>query len=274
MSDAPDEAAIEKVWSHYWKSVAKLDDWDSLSELIYLTLYRELQQQLDQEVLEAGCGTGRISYRLALAGGRVTCLDITEEALALARLTFGETPGRFIRGSILNLPKDHSYDMVWNAGVLEHFSPEDQGRALAEFIRVLSPRGVVVLLTPYSRSPLYRLGKFVLEKLGRWPYGVEIPEASLADRVPPNAILEREYTVALLPLLFDSYKFLSPLRTPLRWSWQRLLGLLGPAQISHLDKVLSRLLGGYLLVSILRQRPEEGSASTRPGPAQKEEASG
>lgn len=254
MRDVPDEAAIEKVWSHYWESVAKFDDWDSLSELIYLTLHQELHQQLDQEILEAGCGTGRISYRLALAGGRVTCLDITEEALALARVTFGETPGRFIRGSILNLPKEHSYDLVWNAGVLEHFSPEDQSQAIAEFIDVLSPRGVVVLLTPYSRSPLYRLGKFVLEKLGRWPYGVEIPKASLADRVPPNAILEREYTMALLPLLFDAYKFLPLLRTPLRWCWQRLLGLLGPAHTGRIDLALSRLFGGYLLVSVLRPR--------------------
>lgn len=254
MTQAPDEATIEKVWSRYWESVKKVDAWDSLSELIYLTLQRELTNHHGRAIMEAGCGTGRISHRLALAGAEVTCLDITEEALALARVTFGETPGRFVRGSILDLPKSHSYDMVWNAGVLEHFKPEDQSRALAEFISVVSSDGVAVILTPYSRSPLYRIGKFILEKLGRWPYGIEIPEATLADRVPPSAVLEREYTIALLALLFDSYKFLKPLRLPLRWSWSRLLKLVGPAKLGLWDEALSRLLGGYLLVSVLRPK--------------------
>lgn len=254
MTQAPDEATIKKVWSHYWESVKKVDAWDSLSELIYLTLLRELTEHQGRAIMEAGCGTGRISHRLALAGAEVTCLDITEEALALAKVTFGETPGHFIRGSILTLPQSHSYDMVWNAGVLEHFKPEDQSQALAEFISVVSGNGVVVILTPYSKSPLYRIGKFILEKLGRWPYGVEIPEATLADRIPSSAVLEDEYTMALLPLLFDSYKFLKPLRLPLRWSWNRLFKLAGPTKLALWDRELSRLLGGYLLVSVLRPK--------------------
>ncbi len=255
MNEAPNEAAIHQVWSKYWDSIEKVDRWDSLSEIILLTLQNELQGCHARSILEAGCGTGRISQRLALAGADVTCLDITHEALQIAQATFGDVPGHFVQGSILDMPKDRAYDLIWNAGVLEHFKPEDQRRALAEFVSLVSSEGRAIILTPYSGSPLYRIGKFVLEKLGRWPYGVEIPEATLAALTPGNAVMEREYTVALLPLIFDSYKFLTPLRRPLRQAWKLLRQRLGPEKLLACDLSLSRYLGGYLLVSVLRPKP-------------------
>lgn len=254
MSLAPDEAAIHKVWSQYWDSVEKVDSWDSLSEVILLTLQNELRGFEARSILEAGCGTGRISHRLALGGADVTCLDITEEALVLAKASFGDVPGHFVQGSILDMPKDRTYDVIWNAGVLEHFKPEDQRQALSEFVSLVSEGGSAIILTPYSGSFLYRIGKFILEKLGRWPYGVEIPEATLAALTPENAVLEREYTIALLPLLFDSYKFLTPLRRPLRSAWELLRKRLGSERLLACDLWLSKYLGGYLLVSVLRPK--------------------
>ncbi len=252
--EAPDEAAIHQVWSQYWESVEKVDSWDSLSEIILLTLQREFHGIRAHSILEAGCGTGRISHQIALTGAEVTCLDITHEALELAKATFGEAPGHFVQGSILDMPKDRSYDLVWNAGVLEHFKPDDQRKALGEFVSLVPAEGRVIILTPYSGSVLYRLGKFLLEKLGRWPYGVEIPEATLAALTPDNAILENEYTMALLPLLFDAYKFLTPLKIPLRWAWSQLHQNIGREKLLRWDLWLSKYLGGYLLVSVFRPK--------------------
>jgi 2-polyprenyl-3-methyl-5-hydroxy-6-metoxy-1,4-benzoquinol methylase len=253
MTLAPDEDEIRRVWSSYWGSLDEVAAWDSLSETILLTIERESRLLGGSRVMEAGCGTGRISHRLALAGFEVTCLDITPEALDLAEGVFGATSGRFVRASILDVPRDQNYDLVWNAGVLEHFTPEDQRKALGEFVSVLSPGGRVVILTPYSRSLLYRIGKVVAEALGRWPYGVEIPKRSLSDILPSGGVLEREYTVCFLPLIFDAYKFIAPLRRPLRWLWHKLLRRFGAQRLAQWDLALSRLLGGYLLVSVLRR---------------------
>lgn len=254
MSRAPGEEEIREVWSSYWGSMEVVAQWDSLSETILRTLERESRGFAGRHVMEAGCGTGRISHRVALAGARVTCLDITSEALELAARTFGATPARFVQASILDVPREERFDLVWNAGVLEHFTVEDQRLSISEFLAVLAPGGRVVIFTPYSRSLLYRAGKLVLELLGRWKYGVEIPKASLADCMPEDGHLELEYTMSFLPLLFDAYKFLKPLRGPLRWLWTTLENRFGIERLMEWDLAASRLLGGYLLVSVIRPR--------------------
>ena len=255
MKGPPGESEIKQVWSSYWGSQEEAAPWDSLSETILICIEAELAQVPGNDILEAGCGTGRISHRLALGGAGVTCLDITPEALQLAEAVFGGAPGVFVQGSILDLPRTRLYDLVWNAGVLEHCTPQDQCRALGEFLAVLKPGGRAVILTPYSRSLLYRLGKAVAEALGRWPYGVEIPKSTLADILPPQGVLEKEYTVCFLPLLFDAYKFAGPLRRPLRRGWAALLARFGRERVAEWDRKLSRWLGGYLLVSVLRAHP-------------------
>lgn len=252
MSQAPDEQAIHQVWSAYWSSMETVAPWDSLSEMILRTLEQETNGFAQSAVMEAGCGTGRISYQIARAGAKVTCLDITSEALDLARATFGDLPASFVQASILDIPKDQRFDLVWNAGVLEHFTLEDQRKSIAEFLSVLDEGGRVVILTPYSRSPLYRLAKWILELAGRWPYGVEVPKASLSDCLPAEGVLEREYTMASLPLLFDAHKFLTPLRGPSRWLWRALLERFGSEHLARWDRQLSRWFGGYLLVSVIR----------------------
>ena len=257
MSQAPGEEEIREVWSSYWGSIEAVGPWDSLSETILRTLERESQGFAGRSVMEAGCGTGRISHRVALAGAQVTCLDITSEALTLAAQTFGATPARFLQASILDLPRAEKYDLVWNAGVLEHFTVEDQRRSISEFLAVLNPQGRVVIFTPYSRSLLYRIGKRILELLGKWKYGVEIPKGSLVDCMPREGRLQREYTMSFLPLLFDSYKFLKPLRGPMRWLWARVLSHFGVERLMAWDLALSRWFGGYLLVSVIT-RSEHG----------------
>ncbi|MCA9793593.1 MAG: methyltransferase domain-containing protein [Candidatus Eremiobacteraeota bacterium] len=251
MSHQQSEDNIRQVWAGYWGARPEAKPWDSLSELILQTLLRESRGARGCSILEAGCGTGRISHRLAEAGAEVTCLDITQEALDLARLEFGDTPAHFVLGSILSMPRGQHYDLLWNAGVLEHFTVDDQRKALSEFLAVLSQGGQVIILTPYANSPVYRFGKFILEKLGAWPYGVEVPKKTLQDCLPPEARLAREYTMAFLSILFDAYKFLPPLRPLLRGLWLVSSRLLGSRRLVNLDLWLSRWLGGYLLVTIL-----------------------
>lgn len=249
-----EESAIKSVWDRYWSQFEQAETWDTLSATILDVLLSELQPVSGSKVLEAGSGTGRISHELALAGAKVTCLDISESALDLAKDVFGSTPAEFVQGSILSLPLAENYELVWNAGVLEHFAPDDQRKALTEFLRVLHPNGKVLVFTPYAGSLLYRGAKLVLEAIRRWPYGTEIPEWTLAHLIPEQGTLEREYTVSFLPMLIDAYKFLPFLRLPLRRLARLLLSHRFRALFLRCDRYLSRLLGGYLLVSVISNR--------------------
>lgn len=251
-----EERAIGDNWSKYWRDRGhRIDDWDTLSEVVCVTVAREGQVLKGRSCLEAGCGTGRISARLHDRGARVSCLDIAPEALQMAKRQLPSLPEqRFICGSILTMPRDERFDIIWNAGVLEHFNQADQSRAIGECIDVLSPGGKVIILTPYARCFLYRIAKAILEGIGRWPFGREIPVATLGNAVPANGKLVREYTVAFLPVILDSYKWIAPIK-PLclcvAWLSKRLLGETG---LAVFDRALSRVFGGYLLVSVVAKK--------------------
>lgn len=95
-------------------------------------------------VLEAGCGTGRISRCIA---DRYRCtvdaLDLSPRAMGLAR-AFGLK--RLLQADVRQLPlRPGTYDAVLSLDVLVHLPEGEEVRALAEFHRVLRPGGVLVL---------------------------------------------------------------------------------------------------------------------------------
>ena len=99
-------------------------------------------------LLDIGCGPGTITADLAaiVAPGRVTALERTEDALALAREEIARRAVHnvdFMVGDVhdlLDIP-DEAYDVVHAHQVLQHVS--DPVRALHEMRRVCQPGGVV-----------------------------------------------------------------------------------------------------------------------------------
>ncbi|RRR73358.1 MAG: class I SAM-dependent methyltransferase [Candidatus Viridilinea halotolerans] len=96
-------------------------------------------------ILDAGCGTGGDALFLQRYG-RVVGLDYAAEAAALIH---DRLPGRFVRGSVLQLPFAHdSFDLVTSYDVLYHAGVPDESSALAEVRRVLVPGGHLLLRLP------------------------------------------------------------------------------------------------------------------------------
>ena len=94
----------------------------------------------DRDVLDAGCGIATDGLQFARAAGRYVGLDFSPVALELARRRFAleGQPGRFVEGSVLNLPfENKSFDLVYSHGVIHHV--DDTQRAVDEFHRVLRP---------------------------------------------------------------------------------------------------------------------------------------
>lgn len=262
-----EELIIKETWSKLWasKNSQEVDNWDSLSEIVLATLLHECklikkETKRSFRIVEAGCGTGRICRELLHHNMDVACLDISPEALELAKAQIGDK-AEYILGSILDMPKREnatSFDVVWNSGVMEHFSPSDQQKALREFALSLRKgegfNSRVITLTPYSKSFLYRVGKIILEKLNKWPFGREIPVATLQDVCPSELILEKEYSTAFLALILDAYKWLPFLRTPSRQFFFFLMKIIGRNGLRRLDRMVSAIFGGYLLVSVFKKK--------------------
>ncbi len=100
-------------------------------------------------ILDAGCGTGEISSRLArhYPEAAVLGVDILDHHLALARERYADLAPRlaFEHQSIFGLPAaDASYDLVVCRHVLQSIPHPE--RVLAEFLRVTKPGGRVHLI--------------------------------------------------------------------------------------------------------------------------------
>ena len=112
---------------------------------------------------ECGCGSGETSSRL---GGQRTniAVDFSEHALCQA-LRFPSLRAGVL-SDIRELPfRDASLDGVWNLGVMEHFSADDQLLILREFHRILKPGARLLLWWP----PPYGLDHLILGRFGLFP---------------------------------------------------------------------------------------------------------
>lgn len=191
---------VAKVWEDIWKK-AKVGEWDKLSETIYQILYKGTVGTKGKLMLEAGSGTGRISFRLKEGErGNVILLDVSKTAIKISKEFFKERGqvGFFILGSIFKIPiRDNSIDIVWNAGVLEHFSDYERKLALKEMTRICRKNGLIITLNPYSRAVFYRIGKWFAEKRNRWIYGYEKPIKSMTKYAVENCVWIAEYSADL-----------------------------------------------------------------------------
>ncbi|ADG83680.1 class I SAM-dependent methyltransferase [Thermincola potens] len=240
----------EKVWDSIWKK--QLDTADKLLEInelaitIFEALSREILDLADKEILEAGSGTGLTSLLLSRKSAQVTLMDISAAALEISKRNF-ELDGQkavFMRGSIFDIPApDASYDVVWNAGVLEHFNFEQQKLAIKEMLRVCKPNGMVITLNPYAKAYIYRIGKFIQEKLGVWPFGYEEPVKTLKLHIPVTGVLVREYSIGF--------------KEQLTYLYPSIFAKITKTILGNFPKLGLKLLNGYLLVSVISKKSED-----------------
>ena len=144
-------------------------------------LWRMLGPVEGRRVLDAGCGTGYLSRRLARAGARVVGVDISPAMVAIAQTKAREQQLDIEHGvasiSELGGVADQSSDAVVSNYVL--MDAPDLDGAARSIARVLVPGGVAVLVFSHPCFPQAHATR-VDEKRGRirydWPYGYFAPQ--------------------------------------------------------------------------------------------------
>ena len=151
--------------------------------------------ELGHEVLDVGCGTGVLACAAAErvgTKGRVVGLDPNEQMLAVARRKSAVVTWQLGRAESLPFD-DASFDAVVSQFALMFF--ESKPAAIAEMLRVLRPRGrlVIAVWDALERAP----GYLVLTELLRELFGSSVSSAMHA----PFALGDRH---DLLRLLVDA----------------------------------------------------------------------
>ena len=150
-------------------------------------------------MLEAGCGHALLSAELSLAGRVIELCDFSREILDRAAGLFQRSnlpPPRLTLADITQpLPwGTGAVDWVWSSGVLEHWTDEELAPVVKEMARI-SRKGVISLV-PSARSVFYRLAKHLMEDAGLWPYGRELPKATLKPIFESSGLHSiREFTI-------------------------------------------------------------------------------
>jgi 2-polyprenyl-6-hydroxyphenyl methylase/3-demethylubiquinone-9 3-methyltransferase len=97
-------------------------------------------------VLDVGCGEGRFAAELARAGASVVGIDVAQEPLRRARMSYPELDLRLVAAEGPWPLPDAAFDLVWAGEVIEHVA--DTASWLSEVRRVLRPGGTLLLTTP------------------------------------------------------------------------------------------------------------------------------
>lgn len=107
----------------------------------------------DKQVLDVACGEGYGSAMMASAASSVHGLDVSEEAVAHARVTYlHQSNLAFSVGSATDMPfGDAAFDVVVSFETIEHLL--EQEKMLDEIRRVLRPNGILIISSP--NRPVY-----------------------------------------------------------------------------------------------------------------------
>jgi ubiquinone/menaquinone biosynthesis C-methylase UbiE len=143
--------AVHRQWENDYRTA----DNAAFYELAFDTIARTLNAPPESLILDAGCGTGAHSARLARRGFRVQAIDFSAIVLdqARANLQAQGLEGRvhLQRESLteLSFPDGH-FPAILCWGVLMHIP--DVERAVSELARVLAPGGTLVISEANVRS--------------------------------------------------------------------------------------------------------------------------
>jgi SAM-dependent methyltransferase len=100
-------------------------------------------------VLEAGCGRGEDILGLYKPGNFLVGLDYSLNSVKICSKLQKKLncDSAFVLGDLLHLPfRDDIFDLVFNAGVIEHFV--DSSAALKEMVRVAAPSRNIIAFVP------------------------------------------------------------------------------------------------------------------------------
>ncbi len=251
-------------WEQLWRS-EKIDEAPISSNLlsyqkpVLRILEKIIKENGFKDILSAGCGQDIICFNLQqdFAGNlNITLLDISREVLDWNKKLFGlsKISANYIEGDIFSMPfADETFDLVFNTGVLEHFSEHEQISMTREIARVLKPGGVFVTANPSARGWIYKIGMGQAKKKGIWRFGEEEPVRSLSflkeeiDGISSIQEIHRDFITQLNFLSYVS-KWLKFASFPIRY--------LGRNEFVQnvFDVLFGWALGTYLIISIIKKK--------------------
>ena len=108
--------------------------------------------------------------------------------------------------------EDKQFDILFNAGVIEHFTQEERIKAFKEYSRILKDDGVMFIAFPNHHSLPYRLAYKIRKLLKRWIYPDEFKIYDLEYEIKKNNLILEERLTLSKKSLMGWLSFIPPLK--------------------------------------------------------------
>ena len=187
----------------------QLDEY-RFDKLNYLSRLVDFDGYKGKNLLEVGCGAGIDLVRFASGDAKLTGIDLSKTAIALACKNFEQSELtadlRVMNGECMQFA-DNTFDMVYAHGVLQYTA--DSARMINEIHRVLRPGGEAILMV-YNKFSWLNL----MRKVTRVP--LEHEDAPVLKKFSI-----RELKQLLHP--FQEYRIIAerfPVKTKLHSGWK------------------------------------------------------
>jgi 2-polyprenyl-3-methyl-5-hydroxy-6-metoxy-1,4-benzoquinol methylase len=133
--------------------------------------------QQGKKIIEVGSGSGLLSVALAKLGATRTLLDISALSLKNAVSNFVEAgllqPTYYNEDALSSSVPSEMFDVVWNAGVLEHFFDDGKEKLSLEMLRMAKPGGMVIVMAPNAWCWQLQISKTLTKVLKMWKVGFQ-----------------------------------------------------------------------------------------------------
>lgn len=156
-------------WDDYWKtySVSKAEKWLILERNKILNKYLDKISKESKKVIEIGCGYGSNIHLIKQSRTDVECHALDNSQISV-NIVEKKIDKAFLADCRSTELPDNSYDLIFSAGLMEHF--EDEKPLIEEWKRILSPEGFMVTFVP-AKISLWQLYQFL--HFGKWQHGFE-----------------------------------------------------------------------------------------------------
>lgn len=168
-----------------YNKIAKVYETEEVRRYLMKVESKEIEDFLPQEgkVLDAGCGTGRYSIKMARSGCEVVGVDFSREMLKEAKKKSKGLKIKYKFGDIrkLNLKKN-TFDHVICTLVLNHL--KDWKKAVRQLVKVTKPGGSIVISNIHPERFEGKIrGVFPFSKTGRKELWVEEWRIPISDLI-------------------------------------------------------------------------------------------
>lgn len=163
-----------------WDRVAESYSASSVAQPDYQANIHVMLQHIGnpsgKTMCEVGCGSAVISAVFGHKGAEISLVDKSSKALDFAQRTFNQEGLKakyYLQDATdMEFPDGH-FDVVWNAGVIEHFRDEGKIALIREMWRIVKPGGILLIMVPNKWDIPFVLGKWLAMWRKTWQFGYE-----------------------------------------------------------------------------------------------------